>query len=98
MRNERAERERVARRWALASGLFVALMYLIVVVGQLARWARRDCTHALHGAYRPTLYCSLDEARAWVEAGASISYWVFAVLLLGAGIACVVVWLRSLRD
>ena len=98
MRNERAERERVARRWALANGVFVTLTYLIVVVGSLARWARRDCTSSLYGAYRPPHYCSLDEARAWVEAGASVSYWVFAVLLLGAGIIGVVAWLRSLRD
>jgi len=97
MRNERAERERVARRWAVASGLFFTLMYTLVVAFQVERVAERACTRDLYGAYRPSHYCAFDEALAWVEAGASPYFWVFAVLFVATGIAFVVIWLRSLR-
>jgi len=98
VRNGRAERERVARRWALASGLFFTLMYALVVAYQLERLAERVCTRVLYGAYRPSHYCAFDEALAWVKAGASPFFWAFALLFVATGTAFVVAWLRSLRD
>jgi len=98
MRDVRAERERVARRWAVASGLFFTLMYGLVVAFQLERAAERACTRALYGAYIPGHHCAFDEALAWVKAGASPFFRSSAVLFVATGTAFVVIWLRSLRD
>ena len=98
MTSLRAERERAAGRWAVATGLFITLLYTLIVAFQLDRAARRGCTRVLYGAYQPSHHCTSDEAWAWVEAGGSALFWAGAALMLAAGLVCIVVWLRSLRD
>jgi hypothetical protein len=74
----------------LTSGSFVAF--------QVEWAAERACTRELYAAYRPSHYCRFDEALGWVEAGASPFFWASTALLVAAGTAFVVIWLRSLRD
>ena len=98
MTSPRAERERTGRRWSVVTGLSVTLLFAIVVAMQLDRLARRECTRVLYGAYQPSRRCISDEAWAWVGTGGSAFFWTCAALLFTAGLACVVVWLRSLRS
>jgi len=70
---QRREREHVARRWAIVSGIAIAALLVALMTSTFLRSARRQCGVEFFGWSGRS--CTLVETWTWLTAGASMEFW-----------------------
>ena len=87
-RERRRERERVARRYAVAGGAFVVALVLLLLIHRMSK----DCGFSLFG-WDEHRRCTLPEIWDWLASAAGMSWMVWTAAI--AAVVAIAGWLSG---